>query len=797
MKETQSTALIKIRYTKIKILFRAVLNNLKFLHLLGTAFLFFLLYLILPFAQPFFSTDYSLVVADEDGRFLRVFLNKQEQWCFSPQMEQQVPEKLKKAVVLFEDEYFYRHPGVNPVSVMRAVKQNMIEGKIVSGASTLTMQVARIRQGNRRTYWNKFKEVAEAFKLEVHFTKDELLKLYLDHAPYGANIQGYQAASYRFFGKKPAELSWAEAATLAVLPNAPGLIFPSKKNHLLKEKRDRLLFKLHQAGYMNNTTYELAMLEPVPNTIVNFAIVAPHFARFVKSRYPDKDYIKTTLNFDLQRRVESLTTRQAIRLRNQGIKNVAVLLAETQSGKIKAYVGSQDFFDFETLGQVNGVLAPRSSGSVLKPFLYALAIDGGLIMPQTLLKDVPTYFNAFSPHNADEKFYGMVSAQEALVRSLNVPAVRLLNAFGVYQFYTFLKQAGVTTLFREADDYGLPLIIGGAEVNLFEMAQLYRGLANYGIFKPLFYLDEDTLPMQQQAKSLISPAASYLTLQMLTGLKRPGLEYHWQKFQHQRPLAWKTGTSYGHKDAWAIGVSPEWTIAVWVGNFDGEGNAQLAGTTSAGPLLFDVFNALPHNPESYGFKNPIDDIKTLVLCRETGYLAGQHCMHTDTVEAPIYMEPLRLCPYHQTIQVDADETMAVCSHCWKPGHHAKKILSFPPDVVYQLRQRGQISEKIPSHNPDCGKQTAENPMQFIYPKDSSYLWLPRDFDGAYQKLVCRLAHTHPEKQVFWYLNDVYLGTSQQTHNKAIEFSSGWQKLKVTDEEGNSQLATFFIESKKE
>ncbi|PKP08184.1 MAG: penicillin-binding protein 1C [Bacteroidetes bacterium HGW-Bacteroidetes-4] len=782
---------------KINLLFRSVIKKLKFVHFIGMAILSFLLYLILPFSQPFFSTDYSVVVADEAGRFLRVFLNKQEQWCFSPQIEQQVPEKLKKAVTLFEDEYYYRHPGVNPVSVIRALKQNLNEGKIVSGASTLTMQVARIRQGNKRTYWNKLKELAEAFKLEVHFTKDELLKLYLDHAPYGANIQGYQAASYRYFGKNPSELSWAEAATLAVLPNAPGLIFPSKKNHLLKEKRDRLLLKLHQSGAMDKTSYELAALEPVPNSIYIFGMAAAHFAQFVKSKHTDETYIRTTLNFDLQHRVESLISWQAIRLRNQGIKNVALLVAETQSGKIKAYAGSQDFFDFEFQGQVNGVLAPRSSGSVLKPFLYALAIDGGLIMPQTLVKDVPTYFNAFSPHNADEKFYGMVTAQEALVRSLNVPAVRLLNAFGVYQFYTFLKQAGVTTLFREADNYGLPLIIGGAEVNLFEMALLYRGLANYGTFSPLIYQDKDSSLQRGETKSLISPAASYLTLQMLNELKRPGLEYHWQKFQHQRQLAWKTGTSYGHKDAWAIGVSPEWTIAVWVGNFDGEGNAQLAGTTSAGPLLFDVFNALPHNPDTYGFNNPLDDIKTLVLCRETGYLAGQHCIHTDTVEAPIYMEPLRLCPYHHTIQVNADETMAVCSHCWKPGHHAKKVLSFPPDVVHQLRLRGQVSEKIPSHNPECGKQTAENPMQFIYPKDSSYLWLPRDFDGAYQKLVCRLAHTHPEKQVFWYLNDVYMGTSRQTHNKAIEFSTGWQKLKVTDDEGNSHTATFFVESKKE
>jgi penicillin-binding protein 1C len=763
--------------------------------LIGLFVLVLVAYLAIPFSTPFFSVDYSVVVRDENNRFLRVFLNNEEQWCLPPEKSDTIPEKLKKAVSLFEDEYFYKHPGINPVSLLRAFKQNLSQGKIVSGASTLTMQVARIRHGNSRTYWQKIKEITEAFKIECHYSKDEILKFYLDHAPYGANIQGIQAASYRYFDKTPKELSWAEAATLAVLPNAPGIIFPTTKGEALKRKRDRLLHKLFDKAYIDKSVYELAILEPIPAKIYSFPMLAPHFARFVKAREYQHKNIKTTLNADLQKQVAQLTRLHMQRLRNSGIKNAAVLVTDTQTGKIKAWVGSQNFFDFETLGQVDGVLASRSSGSVLKPFLYGLAIDQGIILPQTLVKDVPTYFNAFSPHNADEKFQGIVTAQYALIHSLNVPAVRLLNAYGVYPFYAFLKSAGVSTLFREAEDYGLPLIIGGSEVNLFDMSKLYRGLAQGGVFTSIIYQDADSLLLKEQNQALISQGSCNLVLNMLTDLKRPGLEYHWRKFEHQHAIAWKTGTSYGHKDAWAIGVSPQWTIAVWVGNFDGEGNVQLAGTTSAGPLLFDVFNALPYNPELNWFKKPYDEFKQIRICKTTGFLAGPSCTEIDTVDAPIYMEPLRLCPFHKTIFVDKEERFAVCSECWKPGYHAKQVLSYPPDVVYQLRLRGQITEKIPEHNPNCPAFTRTNPMEFIYPKDSSYLWLPRDFGGVRQKLICKLAHAHSQKNVFWYLNDVYLGTSDHEHTKTIDFTNGWQILRVTDEDGNSQRVTFFVERK--
>jgi penicillin-binding protein 1C len=527
----------------------------------------FLVYILIPLPSPLLEENYSLIVNDEDGNYLRVFLNEDEQWCFPPSDSVHIPDKLKKAVICFEDNYFYWHPGINPVSVIRASYQNVSRGKIVSGASTITMQVARLAKKKPRTYFNKFLEMLLALKIEFYYSKEEILKIYLDHAPFGGNIKGYRAAAERYFEKTPSELSWAEAAALAVLPNSPGIVNLSYGKDLLKQKRDRLLKKLHENGELDESAYKLALLEPIISRVYPFRILAPHLTQEIYNNTTEGTFVSTTINKDIQQYVELIAKEHSRYLKREGINNCAALIMETKTGKIKAYVGSQDYFESEAQGMVNGVTAARSSGSILKPFLYALSMDEGIIIPQTLIKDVRTYFDSFSPQNADEKFNGVVPAKEALIRSLNIPAVRLLNTYGIYRFYSFLKNAGISTLFRPADDYGLPLIIGGAEVNMIDMAMLYSGLAHSGMFSKPYFLIEDSSKSSVSTIQLISPGSCLLVLDMLKELKRPGAEYYWEKYQNQRPIAWKTGTSYGGKDAWAVGVSPEWTIAVWVGNF--------------------------------------------------------------------------------------------------------------------------------------------------------------------------------------------------------------------------------------
>jgi len=476
--------------------------------------------------------------------------------------------------------------------------------------------------------------------------------------------------------------------------------------------------------------------------------------------------------------------------RNPGITNGAVLVTETQTGKVRAYVGSQDFFDFEGHSQVNGVIAPRSSGSVLKPFLYALAIDEGIIIPQTLIKDVPTYFDAFAPNNADENYNGIVTSKDALIRSLNIPAVRLLNTYGVYRFYSFLKTTGVSTLFRTADDYGLPLIIGGAEITVWDINMLFRGLANNGIFSPTYYLKKDS-SNTENSPQLISPGACYLTLEMMKELKRSGAEYYWQQYQNQKPIAWKTGTSYGHKDAWAVGVSPQWTIAVWIGNFDGEGNKNLSGAKSAGPLMFEIFNYLPYDPQKKWFEKVEMNFKNAIICNQTGFLASEYCDKRDTVDVPMFMHPLRLCPFHQNIYVDKSEKYAVCSYCWKPGYREKHILSYPAEVE-NLLKRGQIIEQVPEHKPGCIHLSSINLIDFLYPADSALIQIPRDFDEQYQKIISKIAHKKPGNKVYWYLDDFYLGSTINNHSKAIDLDVGWHVIMVIDEEGYKNEVKVYV-----
>ena len=763
-----------------------------FQKIFGFVFLIiFLGYFIIPLSQPLFKNDYSTVILDRNNQILRVFMNKAEQWHFPPDAELDIPPKLKLAVLEYEDKYFYDHPGINPVAIIRALYQNITSGEVVSGASTLTMQVTRLMNPKERTYLNKILEIFQALKIEVRYSKEEILKLYLDHAPYGGNIVGYQAAAMRYFNVIPTKLTWGQAAMLAVLPNAPGLISPVSNPKILIDKRNTLLKHMMQEGYIDQPTFELACREEIPDRSIPLGFSAPHLARYLKINSGNAAIFKTTVDKKLQDAIENIVSIQGNYLESQGIKNISALVVETQTGKVAAYIGSDDFFDTEAKGQVDGVVAPRSSGSILKPFLYALSMDEGYILPQTLIKDVPTYYGAFSPANADLNYRGIVPARQALIQSLNVPAVRLLYEYGYEPFYYFLKEAGVSTLFRHYEDYGLSLILGGAETKLWEMAALYRSLANYGKFEPIHLLvDENTNPKFK--KNLISPGACYLTLNVLNDLHRPGSEAYWQQYQNQWPLAWKTGTSYGQRDGWAIGVNPQWTIAVWVGNFEGQGNANLSGSGCAGPILFEIFNYLPKDPAQSWFVKPQDDLDKIELCTDTGFLAGDNCPHKIIVDAPAHMKPLKICPYHRQIFVNHAEDKQVCSLCWQNiDYHSIIKLIYPPDVSQYLRKNGQIVESLPPHLDSCPALAQGNPLQIIYPQEQTALWIPRDFDGKLQKVNLKAAHQQKDCQVYWYLDDNYKGCSKEIHEMALLLKKGWHELQVVDEAGNRAHVKFY------
>lgn len=747
-----------------------------------------LVWLAIPPPSSLFGNDYSTVVLSENGHLLHAFLNKKEQWHFPPDTFT-VDEKLKKAVITFEDEGFYTHIGVDFKAIFRAARDNIQHGRITSGASTIPMQIARMRHPQKRNYFNKLREAFFAIKLTLHHSRENLLRLYLDHAPYGGNVIGYRTAALVFFDKTANELTWAEAATLAVLPNAPGLIYPSRTSNALLERRNQLLHKVHEKGHIEALTLELALLEPVPDRFHRFQTQAPHLAFRLKRDYPQEFILRTTISAALQQKCNQLASMYRYRYLSYGIHNLAILVTDTKTGAVKSYVGSPDFFDFDHGGQVDGVMAWRSSGSILKPFLYALSIDEGLITPESYIRDLPTYFDGFSPRNASREYNGVATAREALVQSLNIPAVRLLNAYGLYQFYTFLKGAGVSTLFRSADDYGLPLILGGSEVTLWEMSKLYRGLANRGVFADNYLLEE--APGTQSVR-LISPGSCYLVLDMLHDLKRPGSEYYWHFFNSARPFAWKTGTSYGHKDAWAIGVNPEYTIAVWVGNFNGDGNKNLSGATSAGAILFDVLQALPRSSEMEWFQKNDIDFKQQSVCQLSGFRATEACPHQTVMDLPWGMKSLKTCDYHQLRHFSEDGKYQSCSKCWdEVGHQLNSVLVYPPDVAYYLRAKGQYIEPIPVHYPQCAAYKADDAVRLIYPDMEAKIFLPRDFDGKTQSVVCRAGHSSTISTVYWYLDDQYLGSSMGEHRMSVVFQNGWNTLKIVDETGASDSRRVF------
>ncbi|MFA4921193.1 MAG: penicillin-binding protein 1C [Candidatus Neomarinimicrobiota bacterium] len=761
------------------------------------------LYLIIPPPDPLFPVDKSTVVLAEDGEILRVFLNSQEQWYFPPDPEKQIPLKLQKALLTYEDRHFYRHFGVNPGAIVRAIKQNIDHHKIISGASTINMQVTRMMRHKPRTLVNKIIEIGLAVRLEVYYPKDEILRIYLENAPFGGNIIGYQTASYKYFNKPPEQLTWSEAATLAVLPNAPGIIAPQIDHSRLIAKRNMLLKQLLTESVIDEETYTTACLETVIEGTYDFPFLAPHLAENLKRKTAgESEFIHTTIDNQAQEYLEYLVQDHLKFLKSQGIKNGAILVVDNKNGEIRAYVGSQDFFDSVNGGQVDGVAAPRSSGSILKPFLYALAMDHGLLIPQSVLVDIPTYYGSYSPANANNTYDGLVTANDALIRSLNVPAVRLLKEYGIAPFYQFLKKVGVSHLYMSADEYGLPLILGGAEVSLADLAVLYHGLSHGGIFTPLNVIQSDNdnevsakSPIHTQER-LFSESACYLTLEILRELKRPGAEYYWHQYQNQWPIAWKTGTSYGQRDAWAVGVSPQWLIAVWIGNFTGEPNTNLAGAKSAGTLLFDVYNYLPKDAEKCWFETPYWDMEEIEICTETGYIASEACPHHKTIYAPITKNPLKRCPYHHSICVTLDNEYQVCSRCWEgEGHKNINVIEYPPGVAYYLQLRGNYPDRIPSHNPDCQYFAGNKSMEIIYPDQDAYIWIPRDYDGNYQKITFKAVHLHPDIKIYWYLDDLFLGVTEKHHTVACTAEKGWHELQIVDADGQRDQKKFYIEIK--
>lgn len=754
--------------------------------LLIPVLLFFLLNLAFPLQV---NIPYSQVITAKDGTVINAFLSADEKWRMQLEANEISPV-LKQAVLLKEDQYFYYHLGVNPVAVGRALLNNLLQKRKTSGASTITMQVARLLHPQERTYGNKLVEMFRALQLEWQFSKEEILQLYLNLVPYGGNIEGVKTASVLYFHQSPKQLSLAQAVTLTVIPNKPSSLQIGVQNERIVAFRNKWLQRYAQQKAFPAQTIADALVEPLNAARLAAPKVAPHFAYRMRRKFPQQANIKTNLNPAVQEKVQQLAYNYMQRMKFRNIHNASVLVINNQTMAVEAYLGSADFSDDFHAGQVDGVRALRSPGSTLKPFLYATAFDKGLITPKTVVTDVPIDYSGYRPENYYGTYSGNVTIERALATSLNIPAVKLLDQMGVEAFVQKMKQAEFSQMKRRGSNVGLSMILGGCGTTLEELTTLYASFANQGKHAPVRWLLQDTV---RQEKQLLSPTSAFMVNQILTQLQRPDLPHNAQSSAHLPKIAWKTGTSYGRKDAWSIGYNKQYTIGVWAGNFSGEGVPELNGTDTATPLLFALFNSIDYNSTNQWFKAPRGTAYRTV-CAESGLPVNRFC-HDQVLDTYIPgVSTVLKCSHLKKVMVSVDEKIAYCTSCEPAaGVKQKWYPNYAPEILTFFATEHLPFQKLPPHNPVCKRIFQDFAPVITSPTANMEFLLERD---EHQKLMLYCNTINEVKKVYWYVNDKFLQAAAANERVFFEpTQAGQLKISCTDDQGrnaNTYVTVRFI-----
>jgi penicillin-binding protein 1C len=756
--------------------------------------------LLLP--TKLFRDPLCTVITDRKGILLGAKVASDGQWRFPP--SDSVPFKIKQATIAFEDRYFYFHPGINPVSIGRAFISNIRSRRVVSGGSTLTMQVIRLyRKGKSRNLVEKLIEAILATRLEIKYSKSKILALYTSNAPYGGNVVGVDAAAWRYFGVNSERLSWAEASTLAVLPNAPSLIHPGRNRAVLLKKRNRLLKKLYHLGWFDKTTLITAIAEGIPEKPNPMPVLALHLLNRIFLSTPEKN-IETTLDAALQNNVTLLVEKHHNRQKYNEIQNAAAIVIEVETGNILAYVGNCGFpCERNHSNDVDVITAPRSTGSLLKPLLYAAMLDDGKILPTSLVADIPINLSGFSPENFDGQFEGAVPANRALSRSLNVPAVQMLKSFGVERFHHLIRSLGMKTIKQPANYYGLSLILGGAEGTLEEMTNIYASLSrvlnHYGEtglyyaddYHPVNYVLKNKPHMDKgvEQASILNASSIWCTYEAMVQVNRPEEEAGWQYFGNSRKIAWKTGTSFGYRDGWAIGTSGKYVVGVWFGNADGEGRPGLTGVSAAAPLLFEIFGLLL---DSKWFDYPTDEFVDAVLCKSSGYIAGQYCTDCDTVKIPVTGTRSPTCPFHRLVHLTPDMKFQVNSDCFSTDAMIhKNWFVLPPVQEWYYKKRHADYQRLPPFMPGCVPVNVSS-MELVYPREEVKIYIPRGLNGEKGRVVFEAVHSDPDAWIYWHLDDHFIGATQFIHQVELLPETGEHQLILVDGKGEEIVKKFVV-----
>ncbi len=740
------------------------------------------LIIAVPVPSSISQPTYSPVLFADDGELLGARVAEDGQWRL--QFSGDLPKNYLNALLSFEDKRFYYHPGVDPLAIVRAAFANLSHGKIVSGASTLTMQLARLSyRGQPRTLQNKLKETALAIKLEWIYSKQEILLLYANLAPFGGNTVGIQSAAWRYFGVPVDALSHAEASLLAVLPKNPSDLRLGKNRTQLLQRRDHLLRRLATNGSITEQDLKLALLEPLPSAPKRLADLAPHWFNTLRKQHSNNTQLHSTIDFNVQKHVNLIAENHLPLLQPFNAANLAIVVIDNAERAVIGYVGNHTR-THHGAAQVDIASRPRSSGSLFKPFLYALMLQRGDILTQTLILDIPTYYRGYQPQNYDRHYRGAVRASEAIRQSLNVPSVRMLQRYGVAAFRDDLIAMGLTTLFRNADAYGLSLILGGAETNLLEMATSYSLLMQSASGQPPRTIKRLKADEATTTTFPINQGAAWLTINTLKELNRPGVQSHWKAFQSSPDIAWKTGTSYGLRDAWAIGSNRRFTVAVWAGNANGEEGLRLSGSQTAAPIMLDVFRALPKSDLP---PMPKRQLKTYSVCSADGFLSRNGCQSMPAW-APIEANFTQQSPYHQRIFVD-NNGQRVHGHCESPFNMKPlSIFALSPIAGFYYRQNHVDMPTMPVWRDDCAANlpTGNHAAQHIaieYPAEGARIKLPKRLDGSVAPLVVKARHHRADSILFWHVGKKYLGKTQGQHEFAFEVTSGWHQLILVDSQG--------------
>ena len=797
-------------HTNLYIKFVKFIQKRKYLYAIPLipVILFILTNLVFPLPKEKLKPVPSTVVVDRNGGWLRAFTSPDEMWRFPETSLENVSSQFQTAMLTYEDRWFYQHWGINPVSLIGATIDNFKAGKIVRGGSTITMQLARLMEPKDRTLPNKIIEMFRALQLELTYTKSEILTFYFNMLPYGGNIVGSGAAARLYFNKPQSALSLGEAALLAAIPNSPEYLRPDRFPAKTRQARKKVLLRIKAAGNISEQRLHEALQEPIPTERYPLPFKAPHLSRllannqqFISSHNVGKQWIHTTIDQRYQHTAERILRERIRPLQSQGVSAGALVVLDTKSHEVLAMVGSHDFFDTNSAGQVNGTLSIRSPGSTLKPFIYALAIDKGYITPQTLLFDVPVDYEGYSPVNFDGKYTGYITARDALARSLNVPAVNLYAKMQKDGLLGFLKQAGISTLSNQ-EEYGLSFVLGGCGINLLELTNLYAGLANMGEFAPYqLKVKKDNLKKQQtdththysqqftstsfSVSRLLRPDTCWIITEMLTTLKRPDFPETFEKTGTMPKVAWKTGTSYGHRDAWSIGYSPELTIGVWLGNFNGTGTPILSGAEASAPILFALFTALSGEKTNQWFTKPTT-LKTRLVCAMSGLPLSPHCPNSISDVYIPGVSSTGMCTIHKTIQVDKNTGERLCSSCRLGRQYRKeKIAVFPAGIATWLKANGFGVPLLPEHNADCTRLIAGTHPIILSPARDTVYHIRNNISPEYQKIRLSASVSGDTQDLFWFLNGELVFKGQAVEPNFLTPFVGKHELTCIDGTGRS------------